>query len=456
VKHIPICIRYAFLLLLSISCKQYVAAQTDSLAVDTIAIVDGTPLLRSEFEAQQQYDNQEAAKQNRSDKGCKTLEEQLHQKLLLTQAIKAGIKVDDSWVESELKRRLQYFANYFDSEEKMAEFYGKPLDELHEEFRAALGERYLMQEMERKVYSDIKVSQNDVKQFFESIPEDSLPLIESKFEIAQLEKHLEASKEEKKKAYKKLKELRKQIVKGEKQFSVVSVLHSMDPGTAKTGGDLGWQGKGIFVPEFEKQALGLKKGEISKVFETQYGYHIIELIDRKGDKFHCKHILLIPEVKQEEVDKVKEELNGVYAKIVLGQYSFEEAVKRYSDDEEAKERGGLVLNSESHTDSSLFTPAELDMELFKVIDKMEVGEVSPVQEYTRNGKPALRLISYKRFIPPHVANLKYDFITLRNAALKQKQNEAMQQWIQKTIPTVNIWLKKEFHTCKFAYNWVKK
>ncbi|MBN1337985.1 MAG: peptidylprolyl isomerase [Bacteroidales bacterium] len=432
-----------------------VNAQEKGVVIDQVmAVVGSEIILQSEIELQYfQYRMQQGITGSESSVKCNILENMLYQKLLLNQAGIDSVEVSDVQVESELDRRLRYFIGQFGSQEKFEEFYEKSVIEFKEEFRDQVREQIMVETVQGKITENIKITPSEVREFYKTIPDDSIPFINSEIEIAQIVKMPKVSSDEKNRVMEKLNELRARILKGE-SFATLAILYSEDPGSARNGGELGLHGRGELYPEFEAVAFRLQKEEVSDIVETKAGYHILQLIERRGEFVNIRHILLRPKVSPFDLAKAKVELDSIAGMIDQGKYTFEEAVTEFSDDP-GKVNKGLILNPV--TGNTLFEADHLDPKVFFVVDKLEVGEISiPVQFETEEGTGAYRLLYLSKRTDPHKANLKDDYSRIQEWALDEKEARAVQKWIREKASNTFVRIADEYRTCEFADGWLSK
>ncbi|MDQ3191622.1 MAG: peptidylprolyl isomerase, partial [Bacteroidota bacterium] len=283
---------------------------------------------------------------------------------------------------------------------------------------------------------------------FNRIPKDSLPLISSEIEIAQLVANPKVSEESKAEAKEKISTIRERVIKGE-SFSTLAILYSEDPGSSKKGGELGFVERGSFVPEFEAVAFKLKPGAVSPVIETQYGFHFLELIERRGEKINIRHILISPKIAPEDLMMARDYLDSIRTLILnTDTLDFADAASLYSDDKETKFNGGLIINPQTGT--TAFEADQIEPSLFFTIDKLKVGEIStPVKMQVPGGKQAYRLLYLKKRTEPHRANLKDDYQKIQEAALNEKKQKVVEEWINKKLSNTYFKLNDEYKTCTF-------
>jgi peptidyl-prolyl cis-trans isomerase SurA len=434
------------LLILVISGFQFAQAQ---VLDQVVAIVGGKIVKLSDIENQFQQAKLQGVLLGEKDK-CQILENLMVSKLLINQAELDSIVVDDQQIESEMDRRLRYYIAQFGSRDKFEEFYKKSILEFKNEFREIIRGQKMEQEMEGKITGSVTVTPSDVKKYFNSQDPDSIPLVPAEYEIGQIVRQPKIGQDEKEKVRQKLTELRDRILKGE-NFASLAVLYSEDPGSAKKGGELGSHGRGEFYPEFEAMSFSLQKDEISPIVETKAGFHILQLIDRKGDYVNVRHILIMPKVSVYDLANAKNFLDSVYTLIKEKKITIEEAAAKFSDDPSGK-NGGMMINSASG--NSRFSAEELDPSVYFVADKLQQGEVSQaVPMKDEEGKQAYRLLYLKLRTSPHKANLKDDYDKIQNATYEKAKQDALNKWIGEKIKTTYVKIFDEYKKCSFQQNW---
>lgn len=386
---------------------------------------------------------------------CEVLEDVLYSKMLLNQAKLDSVEVSDGQVDGEMDRRIRYFISQFGSEEAMENYYEKSLSQIKDEMRKTLKEQMLIQSMQGNLTSNVQVTPAEVEEYYTNIPEDSLPLINAEVEIAQIVKYAPPSKASIQETKDKLLEFKNRVEEGE-NFATLAVLYSEDKGSALKGGEIGFVGRAEVQPEFSAAAFKLKPGNVSPVVKTKFGYHIIQMIERRGDKVNVRHILLKPKLDYSSLEKVKIELDSI-ANLIANDsnLTFEKAANKFSDDEETKKNGGVVVSP--YNSSSMIPMDELDPSIFFVIDKLDVGEVSnSVQIQEQGSEPGYKLIKLNKRTDPHRASLKLDYQKVKNAAKAQKEQEEIENWIDRSLDGIYIKLDKKYtEGCKFAQDWKK-
>lgn len=420
-----------------------------------IAVVGGNITLQSELETQYLQMLSSGYEPN-DDSRCILFEELLYGNLLLHRAKVDSLEVSDSEVEDELTRRLDYFVAQLGSQEKLEEYYEKSILEIKDEFRELIKEQLLSQRMQQQITGDVKVTPAEVRAYFNKIPKDSLPYINTELELGRIMRRPAITKEQKQDAKNKAEELRKRVLEGE-SFRALSILYSEDPGSAKNGGDLGFFQRGMMVPEFDAVAFRLKEDSISEVFETDYGYHFIEMLERRGEQINVRHILIRPKTSLDDLEKARVFLDSIRELIVDSKMTFAEAAEKFSDDEESNQNAGMMYNP--MTGASVFDMEQLgsiDQKLFLTVEKMKVGDISKaVKTQSPDGKESYNLFFLKSQTEPHVANLKDDYQKIQTAALGEKKNRVIEKWINDKASKTYIRIDDAYKDCPFAHRWDK-
>ncbi|HSY77586.1 MAG TPA: peptidylprolyl isomerase, partial [Bacteroidia bacterium] len=352
--------------------------------------------------------------------------------------------------------RLNYYIGQFGSKEKFEAFYGKTTEQFKEELRGDVKDILLAQQMRGKVTEGITVSPEDVRKYFESIPVDSIPFIQSQVELAEIVKKPVISAEEKALAKQKCEELRQRVLKGESMANL-AILYSDDPGSGKYGGLYKDIKRREFDPEFEKRAFSLNDGEYSEVFETQFGYHFLQVVHRHGELVDVRHILIVPKGTEEDMSKAKTELDSIYTAITKDSLSFNEAAARFSDDKNTKYSGGIILNPQTGLSRwDMDQLGQLDPTISFTINSMKVGDVSaPILFSTPDAKQAYRIIKLNNITKPHKANLTDDYQQIQAAALSKKEAKVVNDWINhKLREGIYVKIDPDYQNCHFQNNWL--
>jgi peptidyl-prolyl cis-trans isomerase SurA len=376
---------------------------------------------------------------------CQFLAILLRNKLMMAKAEIDSVVVSDSEVDANTQRRMDMIlAQYGGSPVDLENKFGKTLEQIRLELRDQIREQLVVNEMQRHITADIAVTPAEVKRFFNRIPKDSLPFFSAEAEVAQIVTIAKVSDAQKELTRRELIELRNRIIEGE-DFSTLAKKYSADPSVTMNGGDMGFVGRGMMVPEFEAASFKLKPGEISMPVETMFGLHIIQLIERRGNEYHSRHILMSPAPSPEDLESAKKYLDSLRTLIIKEEMTFQRAAKEYSDDVETKGNGGFFTDDDG---GSRVSVDELDPVIFFAIDSMKVGSISaPLVYRTDTGKEAVRILYYKSRMPPHLASLKDDWQRIQNATLNEKQNRALEKWFDKARRDVFINIDPAYDYC---------
>jgi len=418
-----------------------------------IAVVGIEAVLHSDLAARLEQARSAGAKVDK-EIACGELEDLLYEKLLLEQGRLDSVVVEEAQVNAELDRRIRYFSQQLGGEKKLEEFYGKAIAEIKADFRKQVSDQLLVQTMQQKVTGDIRLTPREVQRFFNSIPEDSVPFINAEVEYAQILKLPKPSEEEDRRVRRKLEEFREAVAKGEKDFCTLAILYSEDPGSAKECGELGMVPQGVMVPEFDAVAMSLKEGEVSQVFSTQYGWHFMQLIERRGEQYNARHVLMRPQVSGDDLQASRRLLDSLAVGIRAGTIEFGAAALEHSDDEESKGMNGLMIDPNSN--SSRWDMGALDQQTFFVLDKLKQGEVGEPQLVVMpDGTKADRLLQLILRTEPHRANLKDDYRMVQQAAEGKQRAAAVDEWVKERVLGTYVRLSTEHAGCTFMHDWVK-
>jgi peptidyl-prolyl cis-trans isomerase SurA len=428
-------------------------AQNKQLVDGVIAIVGKKPILKSEVAKQMAQYRMSAPDIELDD--CKIFQELLFQKLLVAQADKDSVTVPDEQVDNELNRRMRYFVGQLGSEEKLEQYYGKKITQLKEELRPEIHDVLLAQTMQQKAVGQVAVSPNEVRAFYENLKKDTLPLINSEMELAQLVVKPYVSPNAKIEAREKIAGLRQRVVNGE-SMAAISALYTEDPGSVKTGGRYESIARGTFVPEFEAVAFRLKSNEVSEVFETSFGFHFIQLLERKGEVLDLRHLLIAPKISGLDIAYGKNKIDSVYEAIKSGNISFADAVKKFSQDDDTKNNGGAMVNPASgNTKFETEEIGQMDPNLVFTLDQMKVGDISKPTLFTLpDSKQAYRILYLKSRSLPHEINPKEDYQRLQNMATEQKQKMRVEKWTKSKLKSIYVRVSKDWNDkCDLGKDW---
>ena len=415
-----------------------------------IAVVGDNQILYSEIQSQKLQLIQQGYDQDENI-DCFLLDEFMLQQLLIHQAEIDSIEVTEEMVKSELDQRIQYFSAQIGGNDALEEYYGKSIQEIKEEFFVQIENKMKAQKMQQEITGGIDISPREVKEYFKKIPLDSIPSINSKVKISQLVIAPEISYNQKNKTKEKLNQIRKRILSNEISFSVAAEFYSQDPSKANQG-NFGWTDRGDFVPEFDAIAFKIPINEVSEVFESPFGYHILKIEKRRGEQYYGSHILLKNEIGEKDLIEIKEELVKIIEDVQNGNILWKDAIKKFSTDE--NKGGNGVIYNESIGDS-YWDMKNIDKSLFIAVKNIEVGEFSSPQQYeNRNGNIGYRVLKLDDQTDPHLANLKDDYEFIQKYALNQKQIIEMDKWIRKTARTTYVRIDPLYNSCSNRSKWI--
>jgi len=435
-------------LLTSISVK----AQDNGNVIDkVIAVIGNNIILKSDLESQIVSMRAQGVLIDDNIR-CELLEELLFQKLLLHQAEIDSVTVSEKEVESEIDRRMSYFIAQIGSEKKLEQYYKKSILEIKEEFRIIVKDQMVSQRMQSKITASAEVTPKEVKTYYNNLNKDSVPTVESEVEYAQILFNAKKSFKQIKAAKDRIEVFRNRIIDGE-DFSTIAILYSDDEGSAKKGGELSFMGRAELVPEFSVTAFKLKTKAVSEVIETEFGFHIMQLIERRGQKVNVRHILVKVKVDEEEVLLAKNLADSVYNLLSTDTLTFEELVAKYSDDKQTKKSRGIVVNP--NTGTALFSIDQVNPQVYYTINKMKPGEVfKPVPSQERDGGKGYRIIKLITKTEPHKATFENDYSKVQAAALVNKQNLATKKWIEGKVSNTYIKFEDDYGNCNFKNKWI--
>lgn len=441
---------------ISLFASTFVFAQPGGVVDKIAAQVGDNIILLSNIETQKQQ-ALAAGMPVSPNMDCEILEELMYQELLINQAILDSIVISDQQVDAEMENRLRVIEEQIGSREKMEAFYGKTANQIKEEFRPIIRQRLLAEEMERTINSDISVTPKEVQDFFATIPIDSIPLINSQLSFQQIVHYPEVTKDDKKLAYDKLSDILTGIKNG-KSFETQARIHSMDPGSAPLGGKIE-ASRGMMVPPFEAAVFSLEQGEVSDIFESTYGYHIVKLISRKGDDYICQHILIIPEFSSSALEKSALKMDSCYNLLAQNKITWEEAVLKYSNDEMTKQNKGIITNPITGEQTwDMEDLNQVDQQIFLLTDAMEKGDISTPNLYMNiyDRKQGVRIVRLMNRTEPHRANLKEDYALIKRAAENDKKQRTINNWIKSKIGNAYIRVDDSYQNCTFRNKWIQK
>jgi peptidyl-prolyl cis-trans isomerase SurA len=427
------------------------SAKAQNAVIDQVVAVVGNKIIKKS-DIENQFLQLKA--QGEEVERCHILEVMLRMKLMVNQAAIDSIEVTESQVDSELNQRLNMFISQAGSVQALEEYFNKSLLEMKEDFRGEIRDNMISERMEDEIAGDIKITPSEVKSFYNKLNKDSLPLINAKIELYQIGIYPPYTEKAVFELREKMLDLRRRIIEGE-SFTSLAVLYSED-GSAIRGGELGFMNKGSLDPEFAKAAFALKeRGEVSKIVESQFGFHLIQLIEKRGDQVNARHILMKPKADPESVAKAVARLDSIVDLIKKDSIKFETAALYFSEDKSSRFNNGLVMNPQ--TGEPKFEMDQLNPVDFRVVKDLQIGDVSNTYESMDDkGKRIYKVSMIKSRSNPHKANLKEDFDLLKNMALMQKKNAIINEWISEKIESTFIHIDDTHKTCKFSRTgWTK-
>ena len=427
--------------------------QNGGTSIDGIvAVIGKSIIMRSDLEKHFiDYKAQFKTIEDPDEVYCSILENLVFNKLMVNQAELDSIEVSDEEVDYRLNTRIQYFLQQTGGDVKYIEnYFHKSMAEIKKDMREMMYEQALIEQVQSNITSSITVTPSEVNQFAAKIGPDSMPIVETSYQFGEIVKIPPVSDEEVAEVKERLNSYRERVLRGEK-FGALARLYSDDPGSASKGGDLGFVERGTLYPEFEAVAFNLKSGEISQVVKTQAGYHIIQMIERRGESIRVAHILIQPKPSTDEQVRAITYLDSVRNIIINEKLTLEEAAKRFSEGE-TKMNGGMVVNP--YNSSLVFDRQTLDDATFTTINKLIPGEYSECVPFVNDdGVMAYRLIYLKEKVSQHKANLVEDYDMIKNAALEQKKYDAMEKWVAEKVKVTNMKISEQYRYCPFVTKW---
>jgi peptidyl-prolyl cis-trans isomerase SurA len=438
---------YIILALISGISLCEVEGQQEIVIDKVIARVGTESILISDVENQYSYQAERFPGESDELK-CEILQSLVAQKLIVHQAKLDSIEVPVDQLEANLDFRIQNVLRQMNGDESFfEEYYGMTINEMRDNLRSDLEQQMLAEQMQNKVISEVNITPKEVKEFFSNIPVDSIPFLNAEVELSEIVIAPEINEEERSKALQQIVDIRKRIIEGGESFEELAVVYSDDPGSGSRGGDLGFAERGIYVQEFEAAAFSLDDGEISDPVESVHGFHIIKMIERRGNKIHVKHILVKPNITQVDLDRAKAKLDTIKMEVEEGKMSFEEAVTLYSNDEvPSYHNNGRMQNPNSGKYS--FETAELPSDIYFAIEDIEVGEITdPIEYPLPTGETYFRLIKLESKTRPHRASLEKDYTKILNFAKESKKNEYFSQWLEDKLKETFVELDRKYLVC---------
>ena len=437
-----------------------VQAQTTSLAqksgktLDKVAAVVGnTIILQSDLEMQYAQYLAQGNPENEEAK-CSFLQQILAQKLLSQQAVIDSVTVTDDQVDSEIDRRLRTMISRAGGQERLEQFLNRSVLQYKDEIRPDIREQLVANKMQGTITENVGVTPLEVRRFFESIPTDSLPYYNTEVEVGEIVVYPKLTDAEKEAFHDKAESMRLRI-KGGESFETLARLYSQDPGSAADGGDLGFFDRTVMAKEFTAMAFKLKEGELSPVFETEFGFHILQVIERRGEQVRARHILVKTDPPPASLERAKAHIDSIYDKVVAKKIDFATAASLFSDNNETKYNGGMMLNAENVQSRTTHIPSDkLEPQVFLTIDTMKVGSFSRPEIFTSpSGKQGYRFLYLKSKTDPHRANLEQDYPKIKEAAFQDKISRTVSEWFEKRRTETYIRIDEQYLSCPSLQAW---
>ncbi|RAJ30459.1 peptidylprolyl isomerase [Pedobacter cryoconitis] len=387
---------------------------------------------------------------------CYILQQMLVQHLLKQQANIDSVMVDDKQVDDELDKRMRYQIQRAGGQDKLEEFLNRSVLQYKDELRPDVKDQLQANKMQGTITEKVSITPVEVRKYYDSYKKDSLPDIPAEYEVGEIVINPELTKSEKQRFFDKLDAIRLRVKSGE-DFGFLAKTYSEDPGSAPEGGDLGFFDRTMMAKEFTAYAFKLKPGELSPVFETDFGFHVLQVVERRGEQVHARHILIRPQTTPQSLDRAKLHADSVYNNVIANKLSFSAAASLYSSNKESKYNGGMLLFADNVTARTTFIPADkLDPKVFLVVDTMKVGEISkPVPFTGADGKEGFKIILLKSKIAPHKGNLEQDYAKFKEKAQQQKMDRVMSEWFEKRRKSTYIRIDPDYSTCDELKIWTK-
>lgn len=446
---------------LLLACSIVGVKAQDNVIDEVVWVVGDDAILRSDVESQRLYMLNSGEKLD-GDPYCVIPEQMAIQKLYLNQAKIDSVEVPEAQVIQSVEQWMNFVINQIGSKEKVEEYFNKKMPQIKEERTETIREQQIVQEMQRKLVGEIKLTPSEVRRYFNDLPQDSLPNIPSTVEVQIITMEPKIPMEEVDAIKSRLREFTEQVTSGEREFSALARLYSEDPESAKRGGELGFTGKALLAPEFANVAFNLNDPKrVSQIVQTEFGYHIIQLIEKRGDRINCRHILLKPKVSDSELTKTLAKMDTLYNDLQANKFSFEEAATFLSADKDTRNNRGLMVNQNyesANNGTPKFEMQELPQEVGKVVYEMKVGEISkPFTMINKSQKEVVAIVKLKARTEAHKANLAEDYQALKAIVENKKKEELLNEWIKKQQKTTYVRISDGWKNCDFRYpGWIKE
>ena len=443
------------------ACCSYWGMAQDNVIDEIVWVVGDDAILRSDVETQRLYLQQEGQRLD-GDPYCFIPEQMAIQKLYLNQAKIDSITANENSVIQTVDQWMNMAVNQIGSREKLEEYFGKKFSEIKEERKEIVREQQIVQQMQQEIVGEVKLTPSEVRRYFSQLSQDSLPNIPTTVEVQIITMEPKIPFEETDAIKARLRDFTEQINSGKMEFSTLARLYSEDPGSAARGGELGFMSKTQLLPEFANVAFNLKDPKrVSQIVQTEYGYHIIQLIEKRGDRINCRHILLRPRVSDTELTEAMARMDSLYNDLKAEKFTFDEAATFLSYDKDTRNNKGLMVNQDyesSHMGTPKFEMQELPQEIGKIVYEMEVGDISkPFTMLTDKQKEVVAIVKLRARVEGHKANLADDYQALKSIVEARKKEELLNDWIIEKQRSTYVRISEGWRNCDFKYpGWVKE
>ena len=428
-----------------------------SVVDEVIWVVGDEAILKSDVEAMRIQAQQEGVRW-KGDPDCAIPEQIAVQKLYLHQAAIDSIEVTEAEITQGIEQQIEYMISVIGSREKLEEYHKKNMTQIRNELRESYRERQMVQEMQRHLVKDISVTPADVRRYFADLPQDSVPFVPTEVEVQIISQMPRVDQEEINRVKEELRDYTDRVNKGETSFQTLARMYSEDPGTARRGGELGYTGRGTLDQAFANVAFNLTDPKkVSKTVESEFGFHIIQLIDKRGDKVNVRHILRKPVVSQEAIDRSLARLDSIRTEILDGKFTFEAGASVISDDKDTRNNNGLMANATQSGRTSRFRLQDLPSEIARAVDTLQVGNISrPFQMINERGKTTCVIAKLKSRTEGHKATITEDFQVMKDVVMEKRRQEKLHEWVVNKIKSTYVRVNDRYRDCQFEYQgWIK-
>jgi peptidyl-prolyl cis-trans isomerase SurA len=428
-----------------------------SVVDEVIWVVGDEAILKSDVEAMRIQAQQEGVRW-KGDPDCAIPEQIAVQKLYLHQAAIDSIEVTEAEITQGIEQQIEYMISVIASRAKLEEYHKKNMTQIRNELRESYRERQMVQEMQRHLVKDISVTPADVRRYFADLPQDSVPFVPTEVEVQIISQMPRVDQEEINRVKEELRDYTDRVNKGETSFQTLARMYSEDPGTARRGGELGYTGRGTLDQAFANVAFNLTDPKkVSKIVESEFGFHIIQLIDKRGDKVNVRHILRKPVVSQEAIDRSLARLDSIRTEILDGKFTFEAGASVISDDKDTRNNNGLMANATQSGRTSRFRLQDLPSEIARAVDTLQVGNISrPFQMINERGKTTCVIAKLKSRTEGHKATITEDFQVMKDVVMEKRRQEKLHEWVVNKIKSTYVRVNDRYRDCQFEYQgWIK-